>query len=426
LGLADRVRHDDQKVAIVEHGAMCLGLLFDRTGEVFRSNADERSDLDRATTTVVSGVFKQDNGRRLVQILDIDALFALKDIPRQGAADVSARAVSRLQNRRGQRKQCISFRVGSSTCALGIECIQEILKVDRVNESPLSVHECIGTIDLRGTVVLVIDLPGLLRFRPTDRSAEATTGARRVIVMRLGDELFGLLVDAVDSLVPYFPDDLLRFPVLNRERAEMFLGCISRPEGDIVLLDHAKVFTGQELHAMTHGHSALYKTTSDRQQAERTAAGTRRTFITFAIDSTYAVGINEVREILELPETLLYPPGLPSHVRGLVNLRGELVAIVDARKLYGKGEAPATGKVLVFKGQRVQFGLMVDAVEAIVSFAEGDRIKLPDLLYKGTGQTSDNDVQEAVEVDDGSGRKRNLLLLNPRSLTERIERSFAA
>jgi purine-binding chemotaxis protein CheW len=413
---------EGQKVAIVEHDETCIGLLFDRTGEIFRDNRDERSDLERSASGVVSGVFKKADGRRLVQVLDIPALFALKGVPRQTGA---ASADGQQRQRRGQRRQCISFRVGPSTCALGIDTIQEILKVDRVVESVFAVDHCIGTIDLRGAVVPVIDLASLLQYRAPDRSAEATAGARRVIVMRLRDELFGLLVDAVDSLVPYFPDEVMHFPILNRERAEMFAGCIARPEGDILLLDHAKVLFEHEVDEITQGHSALYQAAAGRQAERKHQSGTRRTYITFAIDSTYAVGINDVREILDQPPTLLHPPGLPDHVRGLVNLRGELVAIVDARRLYGKGEAPAHGKVLVFKGQRVHFGLVVDSVEAIVAFADSDKVKLPELFYKGGGIGAE-DVQEAVEVRDQHGTRRNMLLLNPQSLADRIERAFAA
>ncbi len=422
LDLPGAGRQHAQKVAIVEHGDSCVGLLFDRTGEIFRDNRDERSDLVRSANGVVSAVFKKDHGRRLVQVLDIAAIFALKNVPRQTAA---AAAGGHLRGQRGQRRQCISFRVGPSTCALGIETIQEILKVERVTENVFAVDDCIGTIDLRGTVVPVIDFPGLLRFRDTDRSAGATSGERRVVVIRLRNELFGLLVDAVDSLVQYFPDDVMRFPMLNRDRAEMFVGCISRPDGDILLLDHSKVLSEREVDTITQGHSALYQAASGQQGARDSHASVRRTYITFAIDNTYAVGINEVREILERPPALLQPPGLPDHVLGLVNLRGELVAIVDARRLYGKGDAPSQGKVLVFKGQRVHFGLVVDSVEAIVSFSDKDRMKLPELFYKNTGAGAE-DVHEAVEVSDQHGNRRNMLLLNAEALADRIERSFAA
>lgn len=422
LDLPEDAPPEQQKVAIIEHGHMSLGLLFDRTGEIFRDNADERSDFEHSSRGVISGVFKKNQGRRLVQVLDIEALFALKHVPRQA---VAASAGGQQRHRRGQRRQCISFRVGPSTCALGIETIQEILKIDRVVDGTLSVDHCIGSIDLRGAVVPVIDLPSLLQFRAPDRSPEATAGTRRVIVMRLGDERFGLLVDAVESLVAYFPDDVLHFPVLNRDRGEMFAGCIPRPEGDILLLEHSKVLFEHEVHEITQGHSSLYRSATAARAASAGAASARRTYITFGIDNTYAVGINEVREILEQPPALLHPPGLPDHVLGLVNLRGELVAIVDARRLYGKGVAPPEGKVLVFKGPRVHFGLVVDSVDAIVSFADHDKIKLPELFYRGSGAGAD-DVQEAVEVSDQRGEKRNLLVLNPQSLAERIERSFAA
>ncbi len=415
----------DRKIAILELQGRNIGILFDHTGEIFRSNAEEKAVFENSgPDTVIHGVFKKDDGSRLVQILNVTALFGLKALPKQSASGPT-RGRHSLKNHKGIRKQCISFAVGPAKCSLGINEIQEILKVDQLNESALAVSHCIGTINLRGATVPVIDFPAFLRYREKDRSAISTHGDRRVIVMRLETELFGLLVDSVESIVSYYQEDLKSFPVLNPEREDMFAGCISiEGREDILLLEHRRIFLDSEVQEMTHGHNRIYNSSKKAGNEKSKAEGPRRTFITFVVKNVYAIQIDEVREIIDFPPLLLQPPGLAPHCKGVLNLRGELVTIVNAREMYHceKLEASDLGKVLIFKKEALHFGLVVDSVEAIVSFAENQKIKLPEVLYESSGGLS-SDVLEAVQYKDPENKNKSILILNADSIAARVAKA---
>lgn len=412
---------EGQKVAIVEYGICCVGLLFDQTGEIFKSKPDERCDFMGSFGGVVSGVFKKDEGRRIVQILDVPSLFATQGISGKFNFGEGGRDRSSLLNKKGNRKQCISFVVGPSRCALGIEAIQEILKVDKVKIG-LDIGHCIGTIELRGVVVPIVDFAALLGFRAIDRSDNATCGERRVLVMKIEDALFGLLVDTVESLVTYYPDELIKFAVLTNVKEDMFKGCISgQSEGDILLLDQDKLLSGEEVRVITRGHSKLFSNTGDRGLLSK-KSGLRKTYITFLIEEKYGIGIGDVREIIELPDTLLHPPGLPRQCKGVLNLRGELIVIIDARVMYSKASLPAEagGKVMIFKDKEMNFGLVVDNVDAIVSFMESDAVPLPELFYRRSHGSLTEDIQQAYQVDLGAGKQESLLMINPRAIASRV------
>lgn len=418
---------ENQKVAIIELDGNCVGLLFDKTGEVFRSLDEEKSDFD--SPGVVSGVFKKNQGKRIVQILDIARIFKLHDVPK----DTNRNRLMRdnITKKRGQRKQCISFIVGPAKCALPISDIQEILKTEKLTESALGAGFCIGTLDLRGSTVPVIDFPALLKYRDIDRSASATQGDRRVVVMKIENELFGLLVDSIDSIVSFFADELLTFPLIEQGRKEMFVGCITQPnEADILLLDHQKILESDEINEITRGHSKLYQSRSYDKAADKIAAHSRRTYITFRIGSLYAVQINDIKEIIDYPNSLLQPPGLKKHVLGVLNLRGDLVTIVDARKMYAtpldEVERLEPQKVLVFNRNGVHFGLTVDSVESIITFNDHDKVKMPPLLYDQGEGSMTADISEAIEVVDSNGQKRNLLIISADSVAARASKSLAA
>ncbi len=420
----DRSSHiENQKIAIVEQDGIYMGILFDDTGEVFREQEDEKCDFnDLQSNQLVSGAFKRENGKRILQILNIPQIVNFKNIPRNQMNKNRRREDS--EKKRGERRQCISFEVGASTCALPISDIQEILMIRDLNKSVLNNGTCIGTIDLRGTTVPVIDFPALLRYREPDHSNESTHGNRRIIVMKMGEESFGLLVDSIDSIISFFEDDLVPFPVLSEDKIEMIKGCISLSvREDILLLDYQKIFSHEEINEITQGHSHLYKTESSKVEDDKKKSSSRKTYITFKVAQSYALPIIDVKEIINMPEKLLNPPGLDSYVRGVLNLRGQLVTIVDTRKMYSAHPLESQGyheKVIIFKHQEMQFGLIVDSVESIVTFAEKDMVKLPRVLSQTQMNVFSTDISDVVDITDLNGHKTNVMILSLESVAGRI------
>ncbi len=402
-----------QKITILKLNGHCIGLLFDRTGEIFPSLSEERSEFvdEAGELAVISGAFKKDQGRRLIQILAADALFVLKHLPHPKAQPPQKTQL------RGQRQQCISFQVGGALCAIKIDQIQEILKLEKINESIISVAYCLGSIDSRGTTVPVVDFAAFLGYPKTELETITTTttaapppphatGAlddRRIIVMCLQDERFGILVQRVENLVSFYPPDLKPFPLLSADHAKIFSGLITLPEKeDLLLLEHEQIFSRQEIQDMTHGHSRIYQA-KNSQNLKQSTKEQRRTFITFTVETPFAISIHEVKEIIQPPTVLLHPPGLPPHCQGILNLRGELVTLIAGRALLGYPPAIHTSpsKVLIFKKGDLHFGLIVDSVEAIVSSVAAQQLKMPDLFYQKddtSNTTPALHVTEALEL----------------------------
>jgi purine-binding chemotaxis protein CheW len=99
------------------------------------------------------------------------------------------------------------------------------------------------------------------------------------------------------------------------------------------------------------------------------AAGKSTEFISFAIgDDQYGVDIMAVREIKGWT-AITHLPKQPDYVRGVLNLRGVIVPIIDLRCRFGQGQTEATAMhivIIVQIGAR-QVGLLADRVLDIVS-----------------------------------------------------------
>lgn len=112
--------------------------------------------------------------------------------------------------------------------------------------------------------------------------------------------------------------------------------------------------------------------------APRPQAASSR-FVLFGIASTqYAVGEGYVTELERVPRVTPVPR-TPEWLRGVTNLRGDIVSVVDLRIYLGlSGHLPPTARLLVVRLLDEPFttGLLVDSVDRIVTLPEED-IKPP-------------------------------------------------
>jgi purine-binding chemotaxis protein CheW len=94
--------------------------------------------------------------------------------------------------------------------------------------------------------------------------------------------------------------------------------------------------------------------------------------LTFFIRSEeYAVGILRVKEMLEY-EAVTRVPGMPAHVRGVINLRGAVLPVIDLAAKFGHAETePARTTCIVVvetkvEGELLVIGLLADAVSQVI------------------------------------------------------------
>jgi twitching motility protein PilI len=78
----------------------------------------------------------------------------------------------------------------------------------------------------------------------------------------------------------------------------------------------------------------------------------------------FVAGRGDVREILPVPSQVTRVPGAKPWLRGIANVRGQLLTLVDLKVFLGAGAAPLDrrGRILVVASREVPTGLMVDEV----------------------------------------------------------------
>ena len=105
-------------------------------------------------------------------------------------------------------------------------------------------------------------------------------------------------------------------------------------------------------------------------------------YLTFFIrEEEYAARILRVKEIIEF-ERVTRVPAMPVHVRGVINLRGAVLPVVDLAAKFGHGPSAPTRTTCIIvvetqlHGDSIVVGLMADAVSEVVDIGD-DAIEPP-------------------------------------------------
>ena len=91
-------------------------------------------------------------------------------------------------------------------------------------------------------------------------------------------------------------------------------------------------------------------------------------WVTFKLEEeTYGVNVMQVQEILRYTE-IAPVPGAPSYVIGIINLRGNVVTVIDTRARFGLSAADATdnSRILIIEAEEQVIGILADSVSEVV------------------------------------------------------------
>jgi purine-binding chemotaxis protein CheW len=91
-------------------------------------------------------------------------------------------------------------------------------------------------------------------------------------------------------------------------------------------------------------------------------------YVTFRLEEEiYGINVMQVQEVLRVTE-IAPVPGAPDYVLGIINLRGNVVTVVDTRERLGLGskERDESTRIVIIEAEKLVVGILVDAVAEVV------------------------------------------------------------
>ncbi|OON94032.1 MAG: chemotaxis protein CheW [Candidatus Epulonipiscioides saccharophilum] len=99
-------------------------------------------------------------------------------------------------------------------------------------------------------------------------------------------------------------------------------------------------------------------------------------YVVFEMDKqNFGIAIQSV-QIIERMKSIMRVPKSPVSIRGVMNLRGEIISVIDIRRLFNMTELPSTDatRIIILKMEDAMVGCIVDKVKEVIDI-EDDQVE---------------------------------------------------
>ncbi|MBW1730171.1 MAG: chemotaxis protein CheW [Deltaproteobacteria bacterium] len=423
LGMNPKEQDDDTRVVVLNVNGTATGMVVDSVSEVLHideNNVESPPDvIEGIDGQYLLGVAKTDERKRLTMILSTEKILPdMKDRKEIGASIDTDRGVvtpdNHTEKRFEEEELLVTFRMAGEEYAVNIMQVQEIIRVTEITRVPSAPDFVRGITSLRNRLLPIVDLralfgmispedeEGSLSLRDGDMpkmdqereseteginiSAEPspnddTEDARRIVVIDMEGVLTGILVDSVS--------EVLRLPVRSIENPPPIIsgehtaklkgvGKLNNGGRLVMLLDMDNLISIDQ-------KEALAATTGNQGKDEDSMANEimdEEQVVCFWLEKEeYGIDIMKVQEIIRIDE-ITAVPNAPWFVEGIVNLRGNVLPVIDMRTRFGleRGERAEQNRIIVVDISGKTTGIIVDSVSEVLRIPKNQIEPPPDLI----------------------------------------------
>jgi purine-binding chemotaxis protein CheW len=368
------------RIIIMNLAGQGTGLQVDAVSEVVRLEdftiretpplvAGVRSDYLAGMVTV---------GNRLITLIDLDKILDSSEFSQRERLLESNTAtpafgvggMDNLEEQLAEELPYVTFALGKESFGINLQQVEEIIELPPVTKVPDAPNYVMGVICLRDQVLPLLDFIQLLRVE------DSTDGRQRdmVILLNFGEAKLGIAVDGIQEIIRLREEEILPPPqTLSENETSKFEGVVVRPDRMVSIIKVLNIIRGddqQKIAAM--GTSLLSKKAEEVQVVSNDLP-----LVVFRLEAeAYGLRLHEVREIIMVG--MITPvPRAPSFIDGVLNLRGEVMPVIDLRDRFGLERQKATNlsRIIITPIAGVFTGLVVDAVDEVKTV---DQRKLED------------------------------------------------
>jgi purine-binding chemotaxis protein CheW len=137
-------------------------------------------------------------------------------------------------------------------------------------------------------------------------------------------------------------------------------------------------------------------------------------FVVFSLgNEEYGIEISYAQEIIRIPQQTTKIPNMPVYIEGMINLRGNVIPVVDLKKRFGfmQSERSIDSRLLILNLENMLLGIIVDDVSEVMNIDENSIEKLGFEISSISG----NSIQGIGKIDG-----RLILMLNVQILKSEI------
>jgi purine-binding chemotaxis protein CheW len=308
-------------------------------------------------------------------------------------------------------QQFVVFIAGNEVFAADMVPVKEIIRVPEVVRVPLAPPALEGLANLRGKVLPIISLRRLFGFPEL-----AHDDSTRALVVDVGQPL-GFVVDRVASVVGVDAGHIEDVgSIRTTVNTEVLSGLLKDVGGHamIMVLDFAKLIEKEfsQIASITKSTAAA-GVAQAAVEVEEEDLSDELQLVSFDVDGQeYATAIEDVQEIVQVPEAIVHVPHSESHVLGVMTLRSRLLPLVNLRSMFAlpHRDLDEKSRIVVLTLGGVSVGVVVDAVSEVLRVAKSGVDALPALLAR------EGNLAEVTSICRLENGKRLVSIVTARNL----------
>ncbi|MEI6360529.1 MAG: chemotaxis protein CheW [Actinomycetes bacterium] len=262
----------------------------------------------------------------------------------------------------------VTFQVGDTRFGLDVACVRRMVRLPELSATEEMPPFVVGVFNLQGVVVPVVDLRTRLGHDPVAYGVESS-----VVVLETSRGPVAVLADSLSGVS-------LALPLADARESqhELVAGTLQAGDGLLVLLDAEQILPTHLAMPASLGEAARHAVLPDpdawpqlRERArgyaitedDRDVGEARGLAVVQIDDELFGFSLEGIREFCGL-EPVTPIPCCPPHVRGSMNLRGELVTVMDIRRPLGIAVTPASidADLIICEIDDLLLGICVSAV----------------------------------------------------------------
>lgn len=413
LGLPNQEYSDDAKVAVINLYNQKFGLLMDDIRDVFRADRDSIVPIGPALQgddRIISSLIHLERGERVAELLDLKKLF-LRGLDEM--EDGFAATGKDVEKHQVTRSRFVIVSCNGQEYGVPVQYTQEITFLTDIDEMFKS-GMVDGALELRGSTIPVMNAAYVL-------AQESTQGFRktescRVLVLSNEECAFGMIVEEVREILSIPDSEILTLPAGQDEN---LTGLYERPEGGNIMLLHMDNLVCNQMEDLKSMSRLKNGNGIDEGGNQSFSASTHHLitencYLVFSIEKNYAIELKDVHEIIEARDVLTVP-GATGYRRGVINLRGKVVPVVNLRRFFGYADGGGNGaetRLIICSGHHHTVALEVDQV---VTIYKKETFHNTPSLNPQLADRKDT-LDRLIEYDNGQGITEHVLVINTYNL----------
>ncbi len=270
------------------------------------------------------------------------------------------------------------FRVGDNKYAVNSNCVLEIIKLPMLDYPQKLPNNIVGLMKYNHFVINVVDIRFYLNIQPSPY-----TPSNEVLIIKTDESIIGIIVDEVEGILPFIANKVDSLPFVDKK---MLIDALYKFNDETIFI--INIFSLENIIKNTEspfepydvqdlfpkGDDAKYMLTQRSiQLAEKEKFQfvheiyTKDKFISFMLNNNhYGIKLQYIKEVLK-DANISNVPCTPDFIRGIMNLRGDFIAVVDLKCFLNleRDEKDDKKPVIIVENEDLILALMIDKINEL-------------------------------------------------------------